>query len=122
MIANIEKYISLGTLKRDASFVDTAVWFVQESSSKDYLVLVNINSGKVKRIRNFSDARVAVCDWKGGLLGGWHDAGAELIEEPEMLLKLFRKKYGLQFRVFEFFSWLSRKHKERQIIRVVLKT
>ena len=122
MISNSDNYFSLGTRKRDGSFVDTPVWFTQESKDEGFLVIVNINSGKVKRLRNFDDARVAVCDWKGGLLGGWHDAGAVLIEEPEILLKLFRKKYGLQFRFFEFFSWLSGKHRERQIIRVVLNT
>ena len=120
MISDKTKYINLGTLKRDGSFVDTAVWFAQEADAEVYLVLANANSGKVKRIRNFKYAQVAVCDWKGGLKGKWQKAGVELVDELENHPRLFRAKYGLQFRIFEFFSWLSGKRKERQMILVTI--
>jgi hypothetical protein len=120
MISNDENYFSLGTLKRDGSFVDTPVWFTQETDAEVYLVLANANSGKVKRIRNFKDAQVAVCDWKGGLKGEWQKAEVKLVDELESHPRLFRAKYGLQFRIFEFFSWLSGKRKERQMILVTI--
>ena len=120
MISNDENYFSLGTLKRDGSFVDTPVWFTQETDAEVYLVLANANSGKVKRIRNFKDAQVAVCDWKGGLKGEWQKAEVKLVDELENHPRLFRAKYGVQFRVFEFFSWLSGKRKERQMILVTI--
>ena len=84
------------------------------------MVLANVNSGKIKRIRNFSDAQVAVCDWKGALKGEWQKAEVKLVDELENHTRLFRTKYGLQFRVFEFFSWLSGKRKERQMILVTV--
>lgn len=121
MISESEKYFSLGTLKRDGSFIDTPVWFAQEKNAEGYVVLANVNSGKVKRIRNFGDVRVAVCDWKGGLRGEWLNAEAKLVDELETHVRLFRSKYGFQFRVFEFFSWLSGKRKERQMILVTLR-
>ncbi len=120
MISNDENYFSLGTLKRDGSFVNTPVWFALEAEGEGYLVLANINSGKVKRIRNFIDARIAVCDWKGGLKGEWQKAEVKLVNELENHVGLFRTKYGLQFWVFEFFSWLSGKRKERQMILVTV--
>ena len=120
VISDNEKYFNLGTLKRDGSFVDTPVWFAQETKAEVYVVLANVNSGKIKRIRNFSDAQVAVCDWKGKLKGEWQKAEVKLVDELENHTRLFRTKYGLQFRVFEFFSWLSGKRKERQMILVTV--
>ena len=118
MISNTEKYFSLGTLKRNSSYVDTPVWFVKNELGPGFLVLTNVSSGKVKRLRNFSSARIAICDWKGRLKGDWGLANAELVSESVDMIRLFRSKYGLQFYVFEFFSWLSRKRKERQMILV----
>ena len=118
MISDKENYFNLGTLKRDGSYVDTSVWFAKRSSGDAFYVLANVKSGKVKRLRNFDSTRIAVCDWKGRLKGDWELASAELVTESEHMIRLFRSKYGLQFYVFEFFSRLSGKRKERQMILV----
>ena len=118
MISDKENYFNLGTLKRDGSYVDTPVWFAKGSSGDAFYVLANVNSGKVKRLRNFDSTRIAICDWKGRLKGEWELASAELVTESVDMIRLFRSKYGLQFYVFEFFSWLSGKRKERQMILV----
>ena len=121
MISDDEKYFNLGTLKRDGSYVNTPVWFAKDQLGPGFYVLANVNSGKIKRLRNFDSARIAICDWKGRLKGDWQLANAELVNESVHMIRLFRPKYGFQFYVFEFFSWLSRKRKERQMILVKLK-
>ena len=118
MISDKENYFKLGTLKRDGSYVDTPVWFAKRASGDAFYVLANVKSGKVKRLRNFDSTRIAVCDWKGRLKGDWELASAELVTESEHMIRLFRSKYGLQFCVFEFFSRLFGKIKERQMILV----
>ena len=117
---NQEKYFNFGTLKRDGSYVNTPVWFVQEQEGNGYLIIANVNSGKVKRIRNFSTARIAISDCRGGLKGEWQNAEVELVPGPEPLMNLFRRKYGVSFNIYEFFSWLFGKSKQHQMIRLIL--
>ena len=50
MISNQEKYINLGTQKRDGSFVNTPVWFAQEGEKNNYFIFSNNKAGKIKRI------------------------------------------------------------------------
>ena len=86
-----------------------------------YHVFANVSSGKVKRIRNFEAVQVALCNWQGKLLGEWQPGQAELVAESDAIYDAFRAKYRMTFRVFDFFfSKLFGKHKERQIIRVVI--
>ena len=111
-------YFSLRTRKKDGSYVDTPVWFVSSPQRDTYHVFTNIQSGKVKRIKNFSDVELAVCDWRGKLQSNWRPANAELVPETDAIYAAFLAKYGLTYRVFDFFSRLGGKHKERQIICV----
>ena len=113
-------YFNLRTQKKDGTLVNTPVWFVRASEADTYHVFANINSGKVKRIRNFEAVQVAVCDWQGKLLGDWQSGQAELVAESDAIYDAFRSKYRMTFKVFDFFSKLFGKHKERQIIRVVI--
>ena len=80
-------------------------------------------AGKVKRLRNSSRARLAVCDAQGKLLGGWHEASAEIIMEPADVaraLQILRAKYGWQMVLTDFFSRLTGRFKQRIYIRVRL--
>ena len=70
-----------------------------------------MNSGKVKRMRNFVETQAAVCNWQGVVHGPWMALSAVFIEESEDLIELFRSKYCFQFRVFEFASRISGKDK-----------
>ena len=120
MISNREHYINLSTRKRDGSFVNTPVWFAQEGETNNYYVYSLDNSGKVKRIRNFPDVKVATCNFSGKLKGNWVDANADLVDESENIKTAYeclRQKYGIRFRVGDFFSWIKGTYHKRQIIR-----
>ena len=112
-----EPYFNLKTKKRDGRQVPTPVWFVLRSDGT-YIVLANINSGKVKRIRNFPETRAALCNWRAAVYGPWVALTAILVEQSDDFLKLFRSKYGLQFHIFEWASRISGKYKERQFIQL----
>ena len=125
MISNQEHYINLSTRKREGSFVNTPVWFAQEGETDNYYVYSLRKAGKVKRIRNFPDVRVAPCNFSGKLKGDWIDATADLIDESENIkfaYSLLRGKYGIRFRIGDFFSWIVGNYYRRQIIRFSIKT
>ena len=89
------KYISLTTIKRDGTPVSTPVWLVRDSDA--LRVITQLDSGKVKRIRNVGDVQVAPCDARGRLKGEPVAARAEL-EDPAdtaMTRKLIIRRYGL---------------------------
>ena len=85
MISKKENYINLATLKRDGTYINTPVWFAQEGESNNYYVYTLKKSGKVKRIRNFSDIKIAVCNFSGKLKGDWINASADLIEDTSLI-------------------------------------
>lgn len=115
-------YFLLGTLKKDGTMVDTPVWF--GGTEGEYVAFSAGNAGKVKRLRNFSKARVAPCTVTGKPLGPYLAAEAELIDDATGIQSAHRQllaKYGWQMRLLDFFSWLSGKINKRQFIKVVLK-
>ena len=120
MISDKEKYVNLSTQKKDGSLVNTPVWFAQVGEKNDFYIFSAGEAGKVKRIRNFSSVKVAICDFKGNLQGEWISAQAELIDEEDSKMRAYRqlhKKYGLTIKVFDFFSKLFGKYKKRQVIK-----
>ena len=120
MISDKEKYVNLSTQKKDGSLVNTPVWFAQDGEKNDFYIFSAGEAGKVKRIRNFSSVKVAICDFKGNLQGEWISAQAELIDEEDFKMRAYRqlqKKYGLTIKVFDFFSKLFGKYKKRQVIK-----
>ncbi len=122
-LSDRERYISLSTRKRDGSFVDTPVWFAQAATAGRFYVFSLRTAGKVKRIRNFPEVRVAPCTYKGKLKGDWQQARAVLVDDPAVIeeaYKFFRAKYGLTFRISDFFSRLVGNYQRRQFIQVEL--
>jgi len=120
MISDKEKYINLATQKKDGTFVNTPVWFTKDEKSNDYFIFSAGEAGKVKRIRNFSSVKVAICNFKGDLRGDWVSAQAELIDEEDSITRAygqFQRKYSLSLKVINFFSRLFGKYKKRQIIK-----
>ena len=120
MISNQETYINLSTRKRDGSFVDTPVWFAQEGDTNNYYVFSLKNVGKIKRIRNFPEVKVSICTCSGKPNRGGAYAMADLVDEPEttkVAYSILRKKYGIRFRIGDFFSWIKGTYHKRQIIR-----
>ena len=120
MISDKEKYVNLSTQKKDGSFVNTPVWFAKDGDKNNFYIFSAGEAGKVKRIRNFSSVKVAICNVKGDLLGEWISAQAELVDGEESKIIAYRqlhKKYGLTIKIFDFFSKLFGKYKQRQIIK-----
>tara|TARA_B100001013_G_scaffold74414_1_gene39615 strand:+ start:94 stop:474 length:381 start_codon:yes stop_codon:yes gene_type:complete len=123
MIIDKEKYINLSTQKKDGTFVNTPVWFAQDEDKNSFYVFSNGRAGKVKRIRNFSSVKVAICNFKGDLHGEWLHAEAQLLDQEEFIklgYKLLQKKYP-SMRIIDFFSKLSRNYKQRQLIEFKFK-
>ena len=114
-----QKYINVETYRKTGEAVQTPVWFVQDGDA--LLVRTMADSGKMKRVRNNHQIRVAVCNMSGGLLGEWENAHAEILQDPlvdERVNKLLRKKYGM---IKRFMDWRE-KSKETNfgIMRIVL--
>ena len=78
-------------------------------------------AGKVKRLRNSSRARVAVCDLRGRLRGEWIEAVARVVDDPETIERAFaalRAKYGWQMWIPDLFSRLAGRIHRRAIIEI----
>lgn len=103
-------YVSLTTFKRSGTAVATAVWV--SSDDERLYIWTQGDSGKVKRVRN--DARVLVgpCDSRGSLQGAAVAGQARVLDSDADLARvesLHRKKYGVQFALFELGGKLFRR-------------
>ena len=100
-----QKYLSLETYKRDNTPIQTPVWFVTENDR--LYITTKETTGKVKRLRNNQNARIAVCSMKGDIKSDWIDVGLEKIPEEsdvEKIVKLRKKKYGFSARLISMFT------------------
>ncbi|MBE9537587.1 MAG: PPOX class F420-dependent oxidoreductase [Proteobacteria bacterium] len=112
-------YISFATRKRSGEFVATPVWFAPFEGS--YYLFSAGEAGKVKRLRNFSQSRIAACTMRGAVTGDWMDSEAELLEsnaDKDIALQSLRKKYGLQMKIGDVFANISGKMAKRAYIKV----
>ncbi|HBX74214.1 MAG TPA: PPOX class F420-dependent oxidoreductase [Halieaceae bacterium] len=112
-------YLSFATRKRNGEFVPTPVWFAPDNGV--YYLFSAGDAGKVKRLRNFSSARIAPCTVSGRLTGEWHEANAYLVDSPAeiaLALAALRRKYGWQMRGLDALSRLGGKLHKRAYIRV----
>ena len=112
-------YISFATRKRSGDWVATPVWFAPHKGS--YYVFSAGNAGKVKRLRNFSESRIAACTVRGTLTGEWLDTAACVLEsetDEKTALAALRDKYGWQMMMGDFFSILTGKMGRRAYIRI----
>jgi PPOX class probable F420-dependent enzyme len=112
-------YISLSTRKRSGEWVATPVWFAPDGGN--YYVFSAGQAGKVKRLRNFSEARIAPCTMSGTVTGKWQDARAFVLDNPQdeaTALAALRRKYGWQMLAADFFSHLTGKMARRAYIRI----
>ncbi len=117
-----ENYISFATKKRSGDFVATPVWFAPHGNS--YYLFSAGEAGKVKRLRNFGESRVAPCTMRGALTGEWINTEAVLLaskEDKKTALQALRKKYGLQMKIGDIFANISGKMAKRAYIRVDIK-
>lgn len=114
------QYMLLGTRKRDGSFVPTPVWCAGDDSTL-YMFSAG-DAGKVKRLRNFSECRVAPCTVTGKRLEADQNASATLVsgEDAQRAHRALVKKYGWQMRLLDIGAGLAGRKKRRAFIRVDL--
>lgn len=114
-----ERYVSLGTWRRDGRVVDTPVWIVAVDGV--LYCYSAADAGKIKRLRNSVRARIAACDLRGRVTGPWYDASAEVVDDPQQAaraLDALRARYGWQMRVADFAAWLGRRLDRRAVIAI----
>jgi len=106
------KHFSLETFRKTGAGVRTPVWFARDPGSTGgeatFYVYTLPDSGKVKRIRNNPQVRIAPCNMRGDVRGAWVDATARLCgsDEAGKGQSLLIQKYGLMKRIGDFFSRL----------------
>ena len=107
-----QKYLNLETFRKNGQGVKTPVWFAADPAedlsgldARLYAYTMG-ESGKVKRIRNSSRARIAPCDMRGNVTVAWVDATAEIITGPESQQAdaLLNKKYWPWKQLLNFFA------------------
>lgn len=93
------KYINLETYRKSGKAVCTPVWFVIQNDTV-YVITTN-DTGKVKRLNNNQNVRIAPCGFRGDLKGEWVSGTARFADgdEAKDALRLRKKKYGLQARL-----------------------
>src|SRR5262245_11064631 len=96
------KYLNLETFRKTGVGVRTPVWFAQDVFDNAptipvFYIYSEADAGKVKRIRNNPEVRVAPCTMRGDVRGAWIDGRARLCEGDEAARgqRLLRQKYGL---------------------------
>ena len=108
------RYLNLSTFRRTGVEVRTPVWFAA-ADGKLYAFTAH-ESGKVKRLRRSSRARVAPSDMRGRVRGVWCDVTApRLIERAHGAL---RAKYGWQMWLTDLFSRLTGRIRRRAWIEI----
>jgi uncharacterized protein len=115
------RYMSLATFRKSGAPVATPVWFAP-AEGRLYVFTAG-DSGKVKRLRASSRARVAPSDARGYVRGRWREASARVITEPaaiEHAHAAMRAKYGWQVVMADFFSRLTGRLPRRAWIEIEL--
>jgi PPOX class probable F420-dependent enzyme len=90
-----QKYISLGTFRKNGAKVATPVWF-GEDGDKLY-VMTRSDMGKTKRIRNNPQVTVAPCTIRGKAIGPEYPAMVRILppEEHARARQTVNRKYWL---------------------------
>jgi PPOX class probable F420-dependent enzyme len=120
---NQQKYASIGTRKHNGNYIWTPVWMARVDSGNAYYLFSAGAAGKVKRIRNYADIRVAPCTVSGKITGPSANATAWLEDDEAISAEAYqalRAKYGWQMAVLDFFSKLSGNYDKRQLIGFLL--
>jgi uncharacterized protein len=104
-----EKYLNLETFRRNGQGVRTPLWFVETNGV--LYVRTPDDTGKLKRIRKNSRARVAPSTATGRPKGEWLEAKARFAEPGEATRanELLNRKYGWMKRLIDLGTWLRRR-------------
>lgn len=113
-------YVSLATYRMDGSVVRTPVWI---AGSTPRFYVFSAPSGKTKRIRATPRVALAHCNARGGNLGPWVTAVAQLVTDPATVVAAYvalRRKYGWQMWLIDLFSKLAGRYHLRIFIEINL--
>ena len=99
-------YINIETYRKNGHSVRTPLWFVIKGERIYFRT--DRESGKVKRIRNNQNVRLAACDIRGKPKGPWLVGKAHLEEFDSEVFSMIRKKYGIRAILIRFFNKLRR--------------
>jgi hypothetical protein len=115
-------YLNLSTKKRDGAWVNTPIWFARSNNSGIFYAFSEGRAGKIKRIRNFSDVKVAPCTVTGKLNGSYEAATAEILDAKGIQIahQALLKQYGWQMRVLDWGSKLAGKFHRRAYLKITL--
>ena len=99
-----QKYISVTTFKRSGQGVPTPVWFVLREGKVYFRS--EINTWKVKRLRNNNSVEFAPCTVIGKVTGHSFNGTTVLLKSKNAneAMTLIKKKFPLRFRLFKLFS------------------
>ena len=117
------RYLALSSFRRSGAEVTTPVWFA--AAGGKLCVFTAGDSGKVKRLRRSSRARVAPSDARGRVQGTWRDATARLVTEPASIERAhaaLRAKYGWQMWLADAFARLAGRLGRRAWIEIEVST
>ena len=84
------KYLNLETFRRTGIGVRTPVWFAQDvlhsaPTITVFYIYSEAGAGKVKRIRNNPNLRIAPCTMRGDVRGVWINGCARTVEMTRLL-------------------------------------
>ena len=125
-------YVSLATFRKSGKPVATPVWIAPaidgDAATETGYVFSAGNAGKVQRLRNNTQIRVAACDVRGKLLSPapseqWPTGHAKLLSssgEIQSALVALRAKYGWQMWLADVGAKLMGKYNKRAYIQVTL--
>lgn len=116
-----EQYVSLATFRRDGREVGTPVWIAQSGAC--CYIFSEGRAGKVKRLRNNDRVRLAACDMRGKVSGGWAEGSARIVSDPATVARAYhalRAKYGWMMKLGDLLSRLSGRYAKRAIIEIEL--
>ncbi len=90
-----QRYISLATFRKNGTPVYTPVWFGEENGH--LYVMTNSKTGKVKRLRNNPQVKIAPSSMRGKITGPEFPATVRFMkpEEFQHAQKLIKDKYWL---------------------------
>lgn len=114
-----EQYINLETFKRDGNGVKTPVWAAPLDGK--LVVMTAGDAFKVKRLRRDAHARVAACDFRGGVRGPWLEATGRILEREEDVKRAhaaLRSKYGWQMAIGDFFARIAGRINRRAYLEI----
>ena len=114
-----QRYLNLVTFRMNGREVATPIWFA--AAGGHLWVFTNGNSGKVKRLRRSSRARIAPCDARGATRGPWLDVRATLVTDPDAIAlarAALRAKYGWPVRMLDLMSRLTGRVHQRAWIAI----